>query len=115
MPDELRAGLEASAATAGRSLNAEIVSRLLASDTASPERSLRIIETQGGLIALMGKYLKMMSNLAKKGNPEKLEQILLIEALAETLENGDYESSIDVTDAMAGLGNSSKHPSKKTP
>lgn len=106
MQAELKAQLEAAAAFSGRSLNSEIVERLMSTfSTPSVQISLKTIETQNGLISLLGKYLKMMASLAKSGNPDRLEQILLIEALAETLEHGDYEASAEVTGTMLDLAN----------
>jgi len=88
----------------GRSMNSEITERLTSSFLSdSPERALKTIEIQTRIISLVGRYLGMMTELAKTGNPTKLEQILLIEALAKTLENGDYEAGMELTDTMLNM------------
>lgn len=100
MNAELKARLEAGAAMSGRSLNSEIIERLNSTFSNGPDSSLKTIESQTKLISLMGRYIKMMAELAKKGNPTKLEQILLIEALAEALQDGDHLGGLSVTDNM---------------
>ncbi|QKY08777.1 Arc family DNA-binding protein [Janthinobacterium lividum] len=103
MNAELKARLEAGAAMSGRSLNSEIIERLNSTFSNGPDRSLKTIESQTKLISLMGRYIKIMAELAKKGNPTKLEQILLIEALADALQDGDYLGGLSVTDNMKQL------------
>lgn len=126
MQAELKARLEAGAAMSGRSLNSEIIERLNSTFSINPERALKTIESQTALVGLMGRQLAMMAELAKKGNPDKLEQILLIETLAQTLSQGDYHSALEVTGDMRQLSANkagqrketpanSRIPSKKTP
>jgi hypothetical protein len=100
LPDGMRDRIAEAAKNNNRSMNAEIVERLSATFTATPMESLQTIETQTGIITLLGHYLSMMTGLAKKGNPDKLEQILLIEALAKTLAKGEYNPDIRIQDNL---------------
>ena len=85
LPRPLHKTVMEAAEVKGCSLNAEIISRL-ANTPHGPELTLKTIESQTSLISLLSHYLEMMTLLAKKGNPEKLDQILIIESLAKTLQ-----------------------------
>lgn len=99
-PDGMREKIAMLAKQNGRSMNSEIIERINGSFTQGPERALKTIEAQTNIIGMLGRYLKMTADIAKKGNPDKLEQLLFIEAMAQTMQDGEYVAGLELTTAM---------------